>query len=439
MLAELELSVAGVQRLFRKHTGVKRVFAVNVKEANRIPNGSLSRSFVDLFKQTTAAYLFDIVGLIAGSVIAYQLNVFTAYPWALALYPALISTRIINGLLSGRLSTALHLGTINPQFSGNTKAFHKLVHALVVLTLVTSVTVSLISIFFGYWLWGVTISDFSTVLSVMISTLAIGLLFSLVTIKVAFVSFKKGLDPDIIVYPVISTSAYVFITVCYVGVLNLLPFMVGRLVLFAIVFAHVFAVLYLLSKDKREPEFLRTIRESLLMLILVAVVVALTGTIFRGFTKYAQDEIEAIYPALITAYPALISNISNVGSVVGSTANTKLALGLLKPTFSSIKNHAKNITTAWAASFLIFIILAFGSLAINRVFSLTSILDLVAIVWVANVIAVVGIVIVSYGIAILTFRRGLNPENFVIPLETSFATIITSAALLVTLLLLTVH
>ena len=103
------------------------------------------------------------------------------------------------------------------------------------------------------------------------------------------------------------------------------------------------------------------------MLILVALIVTLTGTIFGGLTRFTQMEIVMIYPALLTAYPALINNISNVGSVVGSTANTKLALGLLKPTFSSIHNHAKNITSAWLASFFIFIILALGSLAINRV------------------------------------------------------------------------
>ena len=89
-----------------------------------------------MFKQTIGAYLFDIAGLIAGFLVAYQLDIFRHYPWALALYPALISTRIINGLLSGRLSTALHLGTINPQFSRNTKTFHKLMHAIIVLTLV---------------------------------------------------------------------------------------------------------------------------------------------------------------------------------------------------------------------------------------------------------------------------------------------------------------
>jgi len=392
-----------------------------------------------MFKQATLAYLFDIVGLIAGFLIAYQLKVFNHYRWALALYPALISTRIINGLLSGRLSTALHLGTIYPQFSENTKTFHKLIHAIIVLTLVTSLTVSVISLFFGYLFLGVKLTDFSAILSVMVATLAIGLLFSIVTIKVAFISFKRGLDPDIVVYPVIATSASIFITLCYVGILMLLPSLSGTLLIVAIGLVHIFLVLYVISNDRRDPEFLRTVHESLLMLILVALIVTLTGTIFGGLTRFTQREIVMIIPALLTAYPALINNISNVGSVVGSTANTKLALGLLKPNFNSIKDHAKNIMSAWLASFLIFFILALSSLAINRVSSLTSIADVIAVIWVSNIIAVIGIVLVSYGIAILTFRRGLNPENFVIPLETSFATITTSTALLITLLLLTVH
>ncbi|MGO8806633.1 MAG: magnesium transporter [Candidatus Bathyarchaeia archaeon] len=392
-----------------------------------------------MFKQTTLAYLFDIAGLIAGFLIAYQLNVFEHYSWALALYPALISTRIINGLLSGRLSTGLHLGTINPQFSRNTRSFYKLLHGIIVLTLVTSLTVSVISLFFGYLFLGIRLIDFPTLLSVTVCTLAIGLLFSFVTIKVAFVSFKKGLDPDIIVYPVIATSASIFITICYVGVLRLSTSTPGALLITAIGLVHVFLVLYLFSRDRKDFEFNRTIHESFLMLILVSLIITLTGTIFGGLTRFTQMEIVMVYPALLTAYPALINNISNVGSVVGSTANTKLALGLLKPSFSSIHNHAKNITSAWLASFSIFIILALGSLAINRVSSVATFVDVIAIIVVSNVIAVVGIVLVSFGIAILTFRRGLNPENFVIPLETSFATVIMSASLLLTLFLLTLH
>ncbi|MCX6644219.1 MAG: magnesium transporter [Candidatus Bathyarchaeota archaeon] len=386
-----------------------------------------------MFKETSLAYSFDIAGLLAGFLVAYQLGVFRLSPWALALYPTLISTRVISGLLSGRLITALHLGTIYPRFSGNTKSFYKLIDAIIVLTLVTSLTVSLISLFFGYLLWGITLADFSAIVSVMVATLAIGLLFSLVTIKVAFVSFKRGLDPDIVVYPIISTAVSIFITLCYIGVLNLFFFLpyLGRLAILAIGFTHVFLVLYLISQDKQEPEFLKTISESLIMLMFVALMVTLTGTIFKGISNFAENRKE-----IYTIYPALINMVSNVGSVVGSTANTKLALGLLTPSFSSIKNHTKNITSAWVASFLIFTVLALISLAVNRVFLLSSVLNFMIIIWLSNIIAVIGIALLSYGISILTFKRGLDPDNFVIPVETSFATIVTSTALLLALLLI---
>ena len=386
-----------------------------------------------MFKETSLAYSFDIAGLLAGFLVAYQLGVFRLSPWALALYPTLISTRVISGLLSGRLSTALHLGTIYPRFSGNTKSFYKLIDAIIVLTLVTSLTVSLISLFFGYLLWGITLADFSAIVSVMVATLAIGLLFSLVTIKVAFVSFKRGLDPDIVVYPIISTAVSIFITLCYIGVLNLFFFLpyLGRLAILAIGFTHVFLVLYLISQDKQEPEFLKTISESLIMLLFVSIMVTLTGTIFRGISNFAENRRE-----IYTIYPALINMVSNVGSVVGSTANTKLALGLLTPSFSSIKNHTKNITSAGVASFLIFTVLALISLAVNRVFSLSSVLNFMVIIWLSNIIAVIGIALLSYGVSILTFKRGLDPDNFVIPVETSFATIVTSTALLLALLLI---
>src|SRR5208283_5113928 len=152
---------------------------------------------------------------------------------------------------------------------------------------------------------------------------------------------------------------------------------------------------------------------------------------FKGISNTAKNQKE-----IYTIYPALTNMVSNVGSVVGSTANTKLALGLLTPSFSSIKNHTKNITSAWTASLLISTILALISIAINRVFSLSSVLNFMIIIWLSNIVAVIGIVLLSYGIAILTFRRGLNPDNFVIPIETSLATIVTSSALVLALLLI---
>jgi mgtE-like transporter len=386
-----------------------------------------------MFKQTTFAYFFDILGLFAGLLIAYQLDIFTRTPWALALYPTLITTRIISGLLNGRLSTALHLGTIHTRFMNNTKSFYQLIESVIVLTLITSLAVSAISFAVGYFLWDITFTDFSAIILVMISTLAIGLTFTFVTIKVAFISFKRGLDPDIVVYPIVSTAASIFITLCYIGVLELffLNSGIGKLAILAVGSIHVVLSIYLILKDRTEPEFVKTIKESLIMLMVVAVLVTFTGTVFKEISSFAKGRRE-----IYTIFPALINMISNVGSVVGSTANTKLALGLLSPTLSSIRKHGKNIVSAWIASFLIFTILAVISLAINQVWTVSSAFSFLAVIWVSNIIAVIGIVLLSYGVAILTFRRGMNPENFVIPVETSFSTIITSTALLIALLAL---
>jgi len=101
-----------------------------------------------------------------------------------------------------------------------------------------------------------------------------------------------------------------------------------------------------------------------------------------------------------------------------------------------MRNHAKNIFSAWTASIIMFVVLAVLSLSIHGLFSFASFSRLISILLIANVIAVAAIVILSYAISILTFKRGLDPDNFVIPIESSFADSATSLALLVALLLI---
>jgi cation transporter-like permease len=137
-----------------------------------------------------------------------------------------------------------------------------------------------------------------------------------------------------------------------------------------------------------------------------------------------------------TVYPALIGLVSDVGAVVGSTATTKLALGMLKPKLSSIGQHAKNILTAWIASIVMFVILAFAALLVHGIFTPSAFYSHVVVLLVANVIAVALIVVLSFAISILTFQKGLDPGNFVIPIENAFAASVTSFALLLALALL---
>jgi mgtE-like transporter len=386
-----------------------------------------------MLKETSLAYFFDIGGLFAGFMVASQLGVFRLSPWAIALYPAVVSAKgVIGGLLSGRLGTALHLGTVYPRFFNNTKSFYKLVQALIVITLATSIAMSSISLVFGHLFWGITFADFPAILSVVVATMGMGLFISLLTIKVAFISFKRGLDPDIVVYPIMSTTADIVITLLYIAVLNLFFFgYLGQWAIAAIALVHVFLVFYILPKNIREIEFVKTVKESMATLIFVAFMVNITGTVLKGIDRFVEGRKE-----IYTVYPALIDMIGDVGSVVGSTATTKLALGLFTPSFSSMRNHAKNIFSAWTASIIMFMVLAVLALSVNGLFSLSTFIGLASLLLIANVIAVTVIVLVSFAIAILTFKRGLDPDNFVIPIESSLADSITSLALLVALLLL---
>ena len=396
-------------------------------------HADISKSFWEMFKETSLTFSFGLGGLFAGLMFASQLGIFELAPWVITLYPAVVSAKGVgSGLLSGRLSTGLHLGTIHTRFFGNTKNFYKLLEALIVLTLVTSVTICALSLVFGYLFWGITLADFPAILSIVVATMALGLLLSFLTIKVSFISFEKGLDPDVVVYPVMSTVADVFITICYIAVINLFFFgIAGQWFIGLACLVPVFLVFYILSKNQHEAEFIKTIKESMITMLLVSLLVNVTGTLLFGISKFISERIE-----IYTVYTALIGMIGNVGSVVGSTATTKLALGLLAPSFSSMRNHAKSIFSAWGASIIMFIILAVLSLSIHSLFSFSSVYSLFSVVLIANIIAVAAIIILTYAISILTFKKGLDPDNFVIPVESSLADSVTSLALFMALLLI---
>jgi len=378
------------------------------------------------------AYAFNLFGIVAGTTVALQLGLFVRAPWAIAVYPAMISARgVIGGLLSGRLSTALHIGTVKPRFFGNTKSFYSLLNAVVVLTLETSVLMSVFAALFGSFLWGATLEDFVNILGVILATMTLALVIvSPLTITVSCLSFRHGLDPDVILYPVESTVSDLFITLCYFLVLNLFFTygFAGQFVIAIMGLALLFSVAYILSKHIKEPEFVETIKESILTMVLVAFIVNVTGSALSRIREKFGDR-----PEIYTAYPALIDTIGDVGAVVGSTLTTKLALGTLKSSFYAVRNHATEIFGAWAASLTMFIIYSVLSLVIQGMFSLSTFITFTALLFTANLMAASVIIIVSYTVALLTFKRGLDPDNFVIPIESSLADGITTISLLVAL------
>jgi len=387
-----------------------------------------------LLKEALIAFSFNVFGVLAGFTFASYLNVFQLSTWVIALYPSVLTGRgVVNGVLSGRLGTALHLGTIKPQFKENTERFYMLFRSVIVLTLQTGILLGVASIFFGSLFWGITVTDYCNIFLIIMATMSIGVVTSLVTIEVAFFSFRKAWDPDVIVYPVMSTIADVVMTLCFVLVLNLF-FQFGFFGKIAVVFFGlilVIATLGILPKCVHDKQFTKTIKETLSTLLIIAIIVNVTGTILKQISETIGSKKE-----VYTVYPALIDTVGDVGSVVGSTATTKLVLGLLNPVFSSIRKHAPRILATWCASLIMFMVYAFLSLLAQGSPLNTGFLSLTLLLFTTNIIAVFIIVVISFAIAIATFRKGLDPDNFVIPIESSLADGITTVALLVALFLI---
>jgi len=393
--------------------------------------------FLGTLKQSLMAYAFNICGVFAGTVVAFYLGLFLKpdYPWIIAVYPGIVSARgVIGGLLSGRLSTGLHIGTVRPRVFGNTKNFYLLFKAVVVLTLETSVAMSLVAFVFGAFLWGAKVTDLLAILSVIVATMTLALVVvSPLTMLVSFTSFKHGLDPDIILYPVESTVSDVLITLCYVSVLSLffLPNTLGLLIIIVLCLILAISASYFLYRNFKEREFVKTLKESFLTMILVAFIVNVTGSVL-GKISEAIGARREIY----TVYPALIDTIGDVGAVIGSTATTKLALGTLKPSISAIGNHINEVIGAWVASVIMFVIYSILSLVIQGMLISDAFIKFTTLLLVTNVLAASFIITISWAVSIITFHRGLDPDNFVIPIESSMADSMTTISLFIALALI---
>lgn len=387
--------------------------------------------FAGTLKQSVMAYAFNIFGIAAGTIIAYNSGLFAIAPWAVVIYPPILSARgVIGGLFCGRLSTALHLGTVQPRLFGNTKSFYLLFQAIVIMTFEASLMMSLIAVFAGGF------GEFLGLINVFMATMALALVvISPLTLTVSFISFKHGLDPDIILYPIESTVADLLITSIYITVLGL--FLANSLfwgyIFTFISLALMLTSIFFLVKNAKEPEFIRTLKESILTLVLVSFIVNVAGATLGKVEELIRGE--EFSRRVYVVYPALIDTIGDVGAVVGSTATTKLALGTLKASFSSLKNHWMEISGAWSASLIMYFAYSILGWLITGTFALISLVTFTFFLFTVNIFAASLIILVSYSVAILTYRRGLDPDNFEIPIESSLADSITTISLLMALVL----
>ncbi len=389
--------------------------------------------FVETLKQSLLALSFILGSLLAGSIFVTFSGAFSSAAWVLTLYPSILSVKgVIGGLFIGRLSTGLHLGTVKASLTGNTKGFYLLLHATITLSLQSSLMIggmaSLLSVLF----WATPLMETLSIFSAVITTMCLSVLFiSPVTLGVSALAFRHGLDPDIVVYPVMSTVADVVVTVCYILTLELLFFFghLGSLLAGLLDLVFFFIVFSILVRYRNESEFAATLKDFLFTLVAVTFIVNVTGNVLGRIGQVIGSKREVFF-----VYPSVISTVGAVGSIVGSTATTKLALGTVEASFAAVRRNIPEIGGACVSSAILFVVSAImSSYFAHGALVLDALLALMAVLLTLNLLAAPLMSVVAYSVAVLTYRRGLNPDNFVIPFESSLSDTVTTVCLLVVL------
>ncbi|XGI84534.1 magnesium transporter [Halorutilales archaeon Cl-col2-1] len=181
----------------------------------------LERS-AEIYKEAVPVLLVSLVGgLFAGVFLggSGMRSAMESIPGLLVMVPAMLATRgNVYGSLGARISTGLHQGLVEPRFEYD----ERLANA-VTASVVNGISISVL-IGVASWLLLPLLGRQPAPLTSLVGISVVAAVLSGVTLTffllvVLFVGYRRGLDPDLLIGPIVTTSGDVFgVIYLYIGV-----------------------------------------------------------------------------------------------------------------------------------------------------------------------------------------------------------------------------
>jgi mgtE-like transporter len=346
------------------------------------------------------------------------------------LVPAAIGLRgNVFSALGNRLSTAIHAGTFGLSARRDTLLGQNIA-ASTVLTLSVSFLLALVAKVVAVAL-GVanTISVLDLALISVVGGLLASIVVLLATVLLAAASVRYELDLDNLVAPLVSTLGDVLtLPALWLATFLIEPEAVGEV---GGALLGVVAIVSLVMAWRSRQEILRrVVRESAPILVVAGLLSTMAGvTIEKRLTTFST------FPALLVLVPAFVSSAGALGGILSSRLATKLHLGLMAP--DSLPPRAAR----WDAGLVVVLALpvalfnAIGAHFVAEVLGQASpgLGHMVAASMVGGMFAVVFVILVAYYGSVASFRVGLDPDTYGIPMVTSSVDFVGAVALVVTI------
>ncbi|MCS7368663.1 MAG: magnesium transporter [archaeon GBS-70-058] len=375
------------------------------------------------FLQCTFALSFSSGGLLSGRVVSELSPLMALHHWIVALYPVVLTVRgDVAGVFTGNLTTMLNVGKVKASWRGNNVDFYSLIRVSILLAYIDASLVGLLAFFVNLIFGQVSVESMSQFMSSSLFTCVLATLISLpLNCYVAFLSFNRGLDPDVIAYPVVGILNDFLVSLCFsVSVSMILS---GQILLVFIValFLIVIPLFILITWYYRVDRFVKIYSTVVKEAVPVGFVCSFDGVI-NGLLLASFIENIVHHSEILMIYPVLLNAIGGVGSSFGSVATTKLALGYLDSKISSVRvmfNEFFGMLFSGIFMGLVYSVLGYGLAYLTGLtpMLLNMIILCILVMFIGSMVIMIG----SYVIGINAYNMGWDPDNFVIPLETSIA------------------
>lgn len=236
-------------------------------------------------------------------------------------------------ILAGKLSTGLHTERVKPSLKDNTTYYYAILASLCIL----SIFISLIAGGIAYALTPNPSGGLTLIIVTCITTQALTLLITIPgTSLLGFLAFKRGLDPDVVIYPLSSNVADISATTSFLIALAMgyMPRLYGRPLLYGIGTTFLLFTLGLTYFVRREKNLRRVLKSTLITVGLVTLISTVTGLGLVQIGEYLTTT-----PGVLIIYPALIDTLGDAAAIFGSVSTTKLVLGETNPELRAISEQ----------------------------------------------------------------------------------------------------
>ena len=417
--AEGSTKGGGIRRRLRERPRIRpRVFGYLTEEKE-----SLRQGFAALFVSSVGE-------LAAGIVLAGIAGTLEELVGLAVLIPAAIGMRgAIFGAMGSRLSTSIQTGLFS--FSLRRGVLAENVQAAAVLSLLSGVFLAFLARYLSDILGVVT--ELSVVDYVVISTVGgiiAGVLLLGLTILVARTSVARGWDMDNIASPMLTAAGDILtlpslvVSAYLIGI----PFFSNALALVLVAVTTAILGFRLGALNLR-----RILAESLPILAITGAVMILVGVALEE-----RSEQFTTLLALSILLPAFLQEGGALGGILSSRLSSKIHLGLLAPRGLPSVTAFKDFVLIYTFATGVYQLIGAASHGLAVVLfpdgSSPGLLEMMGITALAGLIATTAAVLAAYYGSVVSYRLGLDPDTYGIPIITATVDLLGFMSLIIALI-----